>query len=79
MEWTVMSAQEFERGAVPRRVITGELTIRDAAPLLAVSYRHAKRLVARFRAEGARGLPIGRAGARRTGRPRPRTARRCWP
>lgn len=56
MEWTVMSAREFERGTVLRRVISGELTIREATPLLAVSYRHAKRLVARFRADGARGI-----------------------
>lgn len=57
MEWTVMSAREFERGAVLRRVLAGEMSIREATPLLAVSYRHAKRLVARFRADGAKGLP----------------------
>ena len=68
MEWTAMSAREFERGTVLRRVIAGELSIQDAAPLLAVSYRHAKRLVARFRAEGAKGLPH-----RARGRPSNRT------
>ena len=68
MEWTVMSAREFERGSVLRRVIDGELTIREATPLLAVSYRHAKRLVARFRHEGVRGV-----GHRARGRPSNRT------
>lgn len=56
MERTAMSAREFERGAVLRRVSHGELSIRDATPLLGVSYRHAKRLVARFRQQGAKGL-----------------------
>jgi transposase len=68
MEWTAMSAREFERGTVLRRVVAGELSIRDAAPLLAVSYRQAKRLVARFRAHGAKGLPH-----RARGRPSNRT------
>jgi transposase len=74
MEWTVMSAQEFERGAVLRRVIDGELTIREATPLLAVSYRHAKRLVARFRADGARGL-VHRARGRPSNRRTPAAVR----
>ena len=64
MERTAMSAREFERGTVLRRVVAGELTIWEATPLLAVSYRHAKRLVARFRAEGAKGLPHRGRGQR---------------
>ena len=56
MERTAMSAREFERGAVLRRVLNGEVSIRDATPLLGVSYRHAKRLVARFRRDGPKGL-----------------------
>ena len=68
MEWTAMSAREFERGTVLRRVMVGELSIREAAPLLAVTYRHAKRLVQRFREHGARGLPH-----RARGRPSNRT------
>jgi transposase len=51
-----MSAREFERGVVLRRVLGGEVSIREATPLLGVSYRHAKRLVARFRRLGAKGL-----------------------
>lgn len=68
MERTAMSAKEFERGTVLRRVCHGELSIRDATPLLGVSYRHAKRLVARFRRLGAKGLVHamrGRASNRR--------------
>lgn len=68
MEWTAMSAREFERGTVLRRVMADELSIREAAPLLAVSYRHAKRLVRRFRESGAQGLPH-----RARGRPSNRT------
>ena len=56
MERTAMRAREFERGTVLRRVCQGELSIRDATPLLGVSYRHAKRLVARFRRQGAKGV-----------------------
>lgn len=51
-----MSDREFARAAVLRRVVAGELTIKEATPLLRVSYRQAKRLVQRFRAEGRRGL-----------------------
>ena len=40
-----MSDREFTRGAILRRVVAGELTIREATPLLRVSYRQAKRLV----------------------------------
>jgi len=69
MEWTAMSTQEFERGTVLRRVVADEMSIREATPLLAVTYRHAKRLVARYRALGAKGL-----GHRARGRPSNRTA-----
>lgn len=64
MERTAMSHQEFVRAAVLRRVVKGELSIRDATPLLDVSYRHAKRLVQRFRAAGAKGLVHGNVGRR---------------
>jgi hypothetical protein len=51
-----MSDREFARGTILRRVVAGELTIREATPLLRVSYRQAKRLVQRFRAGGRKGL-----------------------
>lgn len=56
MERTAMSRKEFERGAVFERVQGGELTLKEAAPLLKVSYRQAKRLYKRFRTEGPSGL-----------------------
>ena len=44
--------REFTRAAVLRRVVSGEMTITEATPLLGVSYRQAKRLAARFRSGG---------------------------
>lgn len=51
-----MSDREFTRAAVLRRVIAGDMTIKDATPLLGVSYRQAKRLVQRFRTGGRKSL-----------------------
>ena len=62
MERTAMSHREFVRAAVLRRVVKGELSIRDATPLLEVSYRQAKRLVQRFRASGMKNLVHGNVG-----------------
>jgi hypothetical protein len=56
MERTAMSRKEFDRGAVFARVERGELTLKDGAPLLRISYRQAKRLYKRFRQEGPAGL-----------------------
>ena len=64
MERTAMSRKEFDRGAIFGRVERGELTLRDAAALLKMSYRQAKRMYRRFRAEGPEGLvhrSVGRA------------------
>jgi len=57
-----MSRKEFARGSVLTRVMGGELTVREAVPLLGVSYRQARRLVQRFRARGAAGLVHGNVG-----------------
>lgn len=62
-----MSDREFARAAVLRRVIAGDLSIMDATPLLGVSYRQAKRLVQRYRAEGRKGL-VHRSVGRRSNR-----------
>lgn len=59
-----MSDREFRRAAILRRVATGEMTIRDATPLLGVSYRQAKRLAARFRAGGRKALVHRNVGRR---------------
>jgi transposase len=50
------------RVEVLSRVKAGTLSVRSAATLLAVSYRQAKRLVRRYRAEGAKGLKHRSAG-----------------
>src|SRR5258707_10241908 len=59
-----MSGRELTRVEVLSRVKAGTLSLRWAATLLAVSYRQAKRLARRYRAEGAKGLKhrsVGRA------------------
>ena len=57
-----MSARELTRVEVLSRVKAGTLSLGSAATLLAVSYRQAKRLVRRYRAEGAKGLQHRSAG-----------------
>lgn len=51
-----MSTRELERAAVFARVMAGTLSLRSAAEILGMSYRQAKRLCRRYRAEGARGV-----------------------
>lgn len=58
-----MSARELTRVEVLSRVKTGTLSLGSAATLLAVSYRQAKRLARRYRAEGAKGLTHRSAGS----------------
>jgi transposase len=57
-----MSARELRRVEVLSRVKAGTLSVGSAATLLAVSYRQAKRLARRYRAEGAKGLKHRSAG-----------------
>jgi transposase len=62
-----MSQRELRRVEVLARVKSKELKVADAASLLEVSYRQAKRLWKRYREEGAQGLKhrnAGRASAR---------------
>src|SRR3989442_12241329 len=62
-----MSSGELRRGEVLSRVKSKELKLVDAAALLEVSYRQAKRLWRRYRCEGAAGLKhrnVGWASAR---------------
>src|ERR1700758_4610554 len=59
-----MSQRELRRVEVLARVKSKELQVTDAARLLRVSYRQAKRLWKRYREEGAGGLQhrsVGRA------------------
>ena len=62
-----MSQRELRRVEVLARVKSKELKVADAASLVGVSYRQAKRLWKRYREEGAKGLRhrgAGRASAR---------------
>lgn len=59
-----MSTRELTRVEVLGRVRAGTLTLISAAVLLHVGYRQAKRLLRRFRAEGAKGLAHRGAGRR---------------
>jgi transposase len=57
-----LSKREFERGGILARVKSGELGVRDAAELMRVSYRQAKRLWKRYRSGGTASLKHGNAG-----------------
>ena len=63
-----MSRKERERIPVMRAIGKGELKRVDAAPLLGVGYRQARRIWQRYKAEGDAGLvhrARGRPGPRR--------------
>jgi len=53
---TAMSTRELRRAEVLARVKSETLRLVDAAKMLEVSYRQAKRLWQRYREEGAKGL-----------------------
>jgi transposase len=57
-----MSTTELRRAGVLARVAAGTLKLGSAATLMEVSYRQAKRLYRRYRAEGAKGLKHRSAG-----------------
>jgi transposase len=57
-----MSVRELRRVGVLARVAAGTLTLRAAATLMDLSDRQAKRLLRRYRAEGAAGLQHRSAG-----------------
>ena len=66
-----MSTTELRRAGVLARVAAETLTLKSAAVLMEVSYRQAKRLYGRYRAEGAQGLKHRSAGcASNRGAPR---------
>ena len=69
-----MSTSELKRAGVLARVSAETLTLKSAAALMEVSYRQAKRLYGRYRAEGAKGLQHRSAG-RASNRAAPRRAR----
>jgi transposase len=57
-----MSTSELRRAGVLARVAAGTLKLGSAATLMEVSYRQAKRLYRRYRADGAKGLKHAGAG-----------------
>ena len=75
MRRTALSRRELQRAGVLARVKAGELRVRDAAELMGVGYRQAKRLWKRYQAGGAAKLKHGNAG-RASNRRRPAKERR---
>ena|SRR5947209_20371233 len=65
-----MSVRELKRHEVMGRVSRNEIGLRDAAALMEVSYRQAKRVWRRYRQEGARGL-VHRSAGRRSSQSKP--------
>lgn len=59
-----MSRRELTRAAVLGRVRRGEMSLVEAAGLLELSYRQTKRVYARYRVRGAKGLIHGNLGRR---------------
>src|SRR5262245_41101818 len=57
-----MSRSELRRIAVMARVQSGDLKLSDAAKMIGVSYRQAKRIWKRYRKRGAEGLKHSSAG-----------------
>jgi transposase len=70
-----MSIGELERVEVMGRVGSGDLKLSDAAVMLELSYRQAKRLWRRYRQVGSKGLKHGNAG-RPSNRSKPMKFRR---
>jgi len=70
-----MSEEEVRRAGVLKRVKSGELKQVEAAEMLGLSYRQAKRLYRRYLTEGAKGL-VHRSAGRPSNRGRPEKERR---
>ena len=70
-----MSSQELKRWVVMRRVRDRELSLREAATVLGLSYRQVKRIAQRFRTRGQQRLVHGNVG-RRSNRAHPAAVHR---
>ncbi len=57
-----MSDEERKRGEVMSRLKKGDLRLRNAAEILSISYRQAKRIWRRYRGQSAKGLVHGSVG-----------------
>jgi hypothetical protein len=71
-----MSSRELERVEVMGRVASGGLKLMDAAVMLQLSYRQAKRLWRRYQQVGRKGLKHGNAGRSSNRVPRDTVAHR---
>ena len=71
-----MSGAERARKVVLERVVRGELSLLEASCVMGVSYRHSKRLLARYRSEGDAGL-VHRSRGRLSTRAKPEGFRAC--
>jgi transposase len=69
-----MSVRELKRHEMMGRVSRNEIGLRDAAELMQVSYRQAKRIWKRYRREGAPGL-VHRSAGRPSSRSKPKELR----
>ena len=69
-----MSVRELKRHEVLGRVSRNEIGLRDAAAVMEVSYRQARRIWKRYRQEGASGL-VHRSAGRRSSRSKPKELR----
>jgi len=63
-EIILLSRREMQRVQVLEQVIRGTLSLRAATSIIKVCYRQAKRLLARYRNEGPKGLAHRRRGRR---------------
>ena len=75
MRRTRMSEGEVRRAAILTRVAEGQWTLREAGERMEVSYRQAKRLWKRYRAEGSAGR-VHRSAGRASNRAKPPKLRR---
>ena len=66
---TALSKRELGRGGAMARVKAGELRVKDAAELMGVSYRQAKRIWQRYGKGGTKALKHGNAGRASNRRP----------
>lgn len=70
-----MSVRELKRHEVMGRVSRNEIGLRDAAAVMEVSYRQARRIWKRYRQEGAPGL-VHRSAGRPSSRSKPKELRK---
>src|SRR5215472_7086758 len=73
-----LSAREVERAGVLRRVKEGKLKLVNAAQLLGISPRQAKRLWKRYQEQGIQGLNTGLLGGGAIVPSRRSFAHKCW-